>query len=100
MPFPDQKTLRYPEPIPRSLLRLQWTIKTLTEVGVGGMIAVTRQAEKLLGLRTFAAGLEAEEKERLPDEVSKPTAMYVVLMDSPVREIHGCFNLDKKKDDP
>lgn len=49
---------------------------------VSRIIAVARQAEKLLNLRTWAASLEAEEKEKLPHQINKLTAMYVELMDS------------------
>lgn len=49
---------------------------------VGGIVAVGRQAEKLLGLRSWAASLEEAEKENLPEEVSKLMSMYVELMDS------------------
>lgn len=49
---------------------------------VGGIIAVARQAEKLLSLRNWAASLETEEKECLPEQVKQLTSMYVDLMDS------------------
>lgn len=49
---------------------------------VGGIVAVGRQADKLLGLRSWAASLNESEKENLPEEVTKLTSMYVELMDS------------------
>lgn len=49
---------------------------------VGGIVAVGRQAEKLLGLRSWAASLDDSDKESLPDEVGHLTNMYVELMDS------------------
>lgn len=49
---------------------------------VGGITAVGRQAERLLGLRTWASNLEQEEKDQLPDEISQLTGIYVHLMDS------------------
>lgn len=49
---------------------------------VGGNTAVGRQAEKLLGLRTWAAGLEQDEKDCLPEQVQHLTGIYVHLMDS------------------
>lgn len=49
---------------------------------VGGITAVGRQAEKLLGLRTWAAGLDDREKEALPEQIQQLTAIYVHLMDS------------------
>lgn len=49
---------------------------------VGGITAVARQAEKLLSIRTWVAGLEAEERERLPEQIKNLSAMYVELMDS------------------
>lgn len=48
---------------------------------IGGIVAVGRQAEKLLGLRNWAANLEEADREQLPDEISKLTGMYVELMD-------------------
>lgn len=41
-----------------------------------GITAVGRQAEKLLGLRKWAARLEQEEKENLPNEIQQLTAIY------------------------
>lgn len=49
---------------------------------VGGIVAVGRQAEKLLGLRFWSASLQESEKENLPEEVTQLTLMYVELMDS------------------
>lgn len=49
---------------------------------VSGIIAVARQAENLLGLRSWVTGLDAEERERLPEKFPKLTAMYTDLMDS------------------
>lgn len=49
---------------------------------VGGITAVGRQVEKLLGLRTWASNLEQEERDHLPEVVSQLTGIYVHLMDS------------------
>lgn len=49
---------------------------------VGGIVAVGRQAEKLLGLRKWAASLDEREKESLPEEIGNLTGIYVELMDS------------------
>lgn len=47
-----------------------------------GITAVGIQAEKLLGLRTWANGLESDEKENLPEQIQQLTGIYVHLMDS------------------
>lgn len=47
---------------------------------VAGMTAVGRQAEKLLGLRSWAAALDSEERDKLPEQISSLTGMYVDLM--------------------
>lgn len=49
---------------------------------VGGITAVGRQAEKLLGVRKWVNGLEQDDKERLPEEIQQLTGIYVHLMDS------------------
>lgn len=49
---------------------------------VAGITAVGCQAEKLLGLRTWAASLEQEEKDNMPEQVQQLTGIYVHLMDS------------------
>lgn len=41
-----------------------------------------RQAEKLLGIRNWAATLDDADKEHMPEEIKNLTGMYVELMDS------------------
>lgn len=60
---------------------------------VAGMTAFGRQAEKLLGLRNWAALLDSDERERLPEQVTKVTGMYVDLMDSLILFVRAIFDL-------
>lgn len=60
---------------------------------VGGITAMGRQAEKLLGLRTWAANLEQAEKDRLPEQVSQLTGMYIHLMDSLIMLVRAMGDL-------